>query len=179
MRLNLSGLLLKFDLLNLGSYCSLFLEGFLLYDMTVFNKLFDEIWEHGSLKKTTSGNYHIFQEMTDIPLPQYLLLTTMLMLNGVCLSLELMESSGTGWRKSYGWRINSDKLNNCTVVGGATRAEHKQRTDSVPYGHQHNIMLSEAASCFSYCITLHYIFIYIWLYLMGPPMYWCLHVGGV
>lgn len=55
---------------------------------------------------------------------QYLLLPTLLWVNG--LALELMGSSDTGWRKSYGLRIRRDKLNNCVVVGGATTAEHKR-----------------------------------------------------
>lgn len=63
----------------------------------------------------------------------------MLWLSGVGLAPEPVGSSGTGRRKSYSRRINRDKLNNCALVRGATTAQHKHCTDSMPYGHQHNI----------------------------------------
>lgn len=62
--------------------------------------------------------------ITSCDAAQYLLLPMLLWVNG--LVLELMGSSDTGWRKSYGLRIRGDKLNNCVVVGGATTAEHKR-----------------------------------------------------
>lgn len=58
------------------------------------------------------------------PSAQYLLLTTMLWVNGVGLAPELRSSSGTAWRKSYGRRISRDKLNNCTLVREATTTKH-------------------------------------------------------
>lgn len=137
----------------------------------------DSIDGHNYTEKTKVWNYHLKLPQRLCELAQCLGLTTMLWLNGVGLA---PGRSGTGWRKSYSRRINRDKLNNCAVVRGATTAQHKHWTDSLPYGHQHNINCVFScqlltAACWLYSIVC----VCVWLCLMGAQVYRRLHAVGI